>query len=57
MKKIKVKDKAHIRQLLYAEFVLGVKGDQYRSIWAVLSVRDWPERTMQNDHSHLYCIG
>ena len=31
MKKIKVKDKAHIRRLLYAEFVMGIKGDQYRS--------------------------
>ena len=31
MKKIKVRDKAHVRQLLYAEFVFGIKGDQYRA--------------------------
>ena len=31
MKKIEVKDKIHIKQLLYAECVLGVKDDQYRS--------------------------
>ena len=31
MKPIEVKDKTHIKQLLYAENVLGVKGDEYRS--------------------------
>jgi len=31
MKPIEVRDKAQIKQLLYAEHVLGVKGDQYRS--------------------------
>ena len=30
MKKIEVKDKTHIKQLLYADFVLGIKDDQYR---------------------------
>ncbi len=31
MKKIEVKDKAHIKQLLYTESVLGIKDDRYRS--------------------------
>jgi len=31
MKKIEVKDKTHIKQLLYAECVLGIKDDRYRS--------------------------
>jgi hypothetical protein len=31
MKPIEVRDKAHIKQLLYGEHVLGVKGDEYRS--------------------------
>lgn len=30
MKKIEVKDKTHIKQLLYADCVLGIKDDQYR---------------------------
>lgn len=30
MKKIQVKDKEHIKQLLYTECVLGIKGDQYK---------------------------
>jgi hypothetical protein len=30
MKPIEVRDKTHIRQLLYAEHVFGVKGDQFR---------------------------
>ena len=31
MKKIKVEDKAQIKQLLYIDFVLGIKGEQYRA--------------------------
>lgn len=31
MKKIKVEDKAQIKQLLYTDFVLGIKGEQYRA--------------------------
>ena len=31
MKKLKVEDKAQIKQLLYGEFVLGIKGEQYRA--------------------------
>jgi len=31
MKKIKVEGKAQIKQLLYSEFVLGIKGEQYRA--------------------------
>ena len=31
MKPIEVSDRTQIKQLLYAEYVLGVKGDQYRS--------------------------
>ena len=31
MKKIEVKDKAHIKQLLYLEWVFGVKDDPYKS--------------------------
>jgi hypothetical protein len=30
MKKIQVKDKSHIRQLLYTECVLGIKDNQYK---------------------------
>lgn len=30
MKPIEVKGKAHIKQLLYAEHVFGIKGDQFR---------------------------
>jgi hypothetical protein len=30
MKPIEVRDKTHIKQLLYAEHVFGVKGDQFR---------------------------
>jgi hypothetical protein len=31
MKKIQVRDKTHIKQLLYAEWVLGIKDDRFRS--------------------------
>lgn len=31
MKKIQVKDKAHIKQLLNTDCILGIKGDQYKS--------------------------
>jgi hypothetical protein len=31
MKKIQIKDKTQIKQLLYAEWVFGIKDDQYRS--------------------------
>jgi len=31
MKKAAVKDKTHIKQLLYADCVLGIKGDRYRA--------------------------
>jgi len=31
MKKIKVEDKAQIKRLLYTDFVLGIKGEQYRA--------------------------
>ncbi|MHC4095831.1 MAG: hypothetical protein ACYSU3_07205 [Planctomycetota bacterium] len=30
MKKIQVKDKSHIRQLLYTECILGIKDNQYK---------------------------
>ena len=30
MKKIQVRDKEHIKQLLYDDSVLGIKGDQYK---------------------------
>lgn len=30
MKPIEVRDKSHIKQLLYAEHVFGIKGDQFR---------------------------
>ena len=31
MKKVEVKDKSHIKKLLYAERVLGIKDDRYRA--------------------------
>ncbi len=31
MKKIQIRDKTQIKQLLYAEWVLGIKDDNYRS--------------------------
>ena len=29
MKKIEVRDKTHVKELLYDEFILGIKGDKY----------------------------